>query len=409
MPVTPICCGSPSTAWWAPDATCAGSLMHLESLQLLDVRNYERLDLELAPGITTFEGPNAQGKTNLLEAVHYLAMGRSHRVSSDQALVRMGAEAAVIRAAARTDSGQRVEVALELRQGRNRAQLGGQPQQRIGDAIGHIRSVMLAPEDLSLVRGDPGDRRRFLDDLLGGRRATYLGVRSDLDRALAQRNALLKDARSSGRMPRDVLEVWTDTYVNTAGPVLAARIAAVNALADPVRDAYADLVAASPDQDVDRLPTVAYELSWGRRIIGTPDQPVPDPAALAGELREALTAREDDERRRGMTLAGPHRDELFLGIGDLPAKGYASHGEQWSLALALKLASHTVIAEVGDQPIVLLDDVFAELDEHRRTRLAARCLAFDQVLVTAAVGTEVPLDGMRLQVRGGTVTAPAAE
>ncbi len=380
--------------------------MHLSHLQLLDVRSYERLDLDLEPGITTFIGPNAQGKTNLLEAVHYLAIGRSHRVSTDHALIRQGADAGVIRATARTDAGQRVEVALELRQGRNRAQLGGLPQQRIADAIGHVRSVLLAPEDLSLVRGDPGDRRRFLDDLLGGRRATFLGVRSDLDRALAQRNALLKDARGGGRLPQDVLEVWTDTYVNTAGPVLAARIAAVNALAEPVRSAYADLVAASPDQDVDRLPTIAYELSWGRRVVGTPDQPVPDPAALAEELRQALADRADDERRRGMTLAGPHRDELFLGIGDLPAKGYASHGEQWSLALALKLASHTVIAEVGDQPIVLLDDVFAELDEHRRARLAARCATFDQVLVTAAVGTEVPLDGVRMQVRGGTVTSP---
>ena len=378
--------------------------MRLESLQLLDVRNYERLDLNLTSGVTTFTGPNAQGKTNLLEAVHFLALGRSHRVSSDAALIRMGAEAAVIRAEARTDNEQRIAVSVELRQGRNRAQLNGQPQQRMADVYGQIRSVMLAPEDLTLVRGDPGDRRRFLDDLLAGRRATFAGARSDLDRALTQRNAVLKDARITGRLARDVLEVWTDTYVNVAATVLAARIAAVNALAEPLREAYADLVAASPAHDVDRLPVVAYELSWGRRVEGEAGQPVPDPAELAGELREALAAKEDDERRRGMTLAGPHRDELYLGIGELPAKGYASHGEQWSLALALKLASHHVIAEVGDQPILLLDDVFAELDADRRRRLAARCATFDQVLVTAAVGTEVPLDGARMTVRQGAVT-----
>lgn len=325
-------------------------------------------------------------------------------MSSDAALVRLGAEAAVIRAEARTDAGQRLEVALELRQGRNRAQLNGQPQGRLADVIGLVRSVMLAPEDLTLVRGDPSDRRRFLDDLLGGRRASYLGIRSDLDRALAQRNAILKDARGGGRLSEDVLEVWTDTYVNTAGPVLAARIAAVHALADPVRAAYADLVSDSPTHDTDRLPVLRYELSSGRVVEGTTGTGVPDPRELAEELREALSARRADERRRGMTLAGPHRDELFIGVGALPAKGYASHGEQWSVALALKLASHGVIAEVGDEPIVLLDDVFAELDDHRRRRLAARCAAFDQVLVTSAVGTEVPLDGVRFDVSGGTVT-----
>ncbi|MEE8600130.1 DNA replication/repair protein RecF [Euzebya tangerina] len=383
--------------------------MRLTTLQLLDVRNYERVDLTLQPGATLFVGPNAQGKTNLLEAVGYLTLGRSHRVSSDQALVRAGTAAAVIRAEARTDDGQRVEVSVELRQGRNRIQVNGQPMQRMADGFGLIRSVMLAPEDLSLVRGDPSDRRRFLDDLLGGRRATFLGVRSDMDRALAQRNALLKDGRASGRLPLDVFDVWTDTYVNSAATVLAARLAGVHALTDPVREAYRDLVAASPEQDVSRLPVLRYEISNGRSVEGRTGTAVPDPAALAQELRASLDERRADELRRGTTLIGPHRDELFLGIGELPAKGYASHGEQWSLALSLKLAAHAVIGEVGDEPIVLLDDVFAELDEFRRGRLAARCAAFDQVLVTSAMGTEVPLEGMRFAVHGGTVTRPPTD
>jgi DNA replication and repair protein RecF len=377
--------------------------VRVEGLHLVDIRSYPQLDLVLEPGVSIFTGPNAQGKTNLLEAVGYLALGRSHRVAADAALVRLGADAGVIRAEARTDAGQRLEVALELRQGRNRAQLNGQPQGRIADAIGLVRSVMLAPEDLTLVRGDPADRRRFLDDLLGGRRASYLGIRSDLDRALAQRNALLRDARAGGRPAADVLEVWTDTYVNTAGPVLAARIAAVHALADPVRAAYADLVADSPAHDIDRLPTLRYELSSGRSVEGVTGSAIPDPAGLADELRASLAALHGDEVRRGMTLAGPHRDELHIAIGPLPAKGYASHGEQWSVALALKLAAHAVVAETGDEPVVLLDDVFAELDERRRGRLAARCSAFDQVLVTSAVGTEVPLDGARFDVSGGRV------
>lgn len=381
--------------------------MRLTRLQLLDIRNFEQLEVTLPEGVCAFIGDNAQGKTNLLEAVNYLTLGRSHRVSSDQALIRAGAQAGVIRAEALTDGGQRIEVSVELRPGRNRAQVNGQPQQRLSDAFGHIRSVMLAPEDLTLVRGDPGDRRRFLDDLLAGRRASFHGVRADLDRALAQRNALLKDARArGGQLATDSFEVWTETYANLAGSVLAARIAAVNALADPVMDAYADLVSHSPPSDVDRLPVVGYELSSGRSLQGTTGQPVPDPAALAQELRQALVERHDEELRRGVTLVGPHRDELFLGIGQLPAKGYASHGEQWSLALALKLATHRVIAEVGDEPVLLLDDVFADLDGHRRERLAARCETFPQVLVTAATGTEVPVSGMRFTVAGGTVRRP---
>lgn len=377
--------------------------MRLTRLELTDVRNYASADLRLEAGPTVIVGPNAQGKTNLLEAVHYLAIGRSHRTANDQALVRAGREAAVIRATASTDAGQQVTVAVEIRPGRTKALVNGQPRRRLAEAFGVIRSVLFAPEDLLLVQGDPADRRRFLDDLLTQRRAAYAVARSEHDRALRQRNALLRETRGGGRVPDDLLAVWTETYCRTAGTVLAARIAVVHALAAPVQAAYDDLVAASPAHDLARAPVLRYELSTGRSITAQPGEGVPDPAELAAEVAAALDERHAEERRRGLTLVGPHRDDLYLGIGDLPAKGYASNGEQWSLALSLRLASREVLAEVGDEPVILLDDVFAELDRHRRQRLALRCEAFEQVLVAAAVGQEVPLQGTTIPVLAGTL------
>jgi DNA replication and repair protein RecF len=376
--------------------------MHLERLELRDFRSYARVDVPLGPGVRVLVGANAQGKTNLLEAVHYLATGASHRVTADAALVRAGAEAAVVRAVARSDGGRAVTIELELRPGgRNRARLNGQPQPRARDALGQLRAVLFAPEDLQIVRGDPSDRRRFLDDLLAQRRPAYLAARQEYERALRQRTAVLRGVRAGGGSSA-TLETWTDAVIATGAPLLAARIAAVHALAGPVAQAYADLVADGPKADA--APRLTYRVSTGREIVGNPDEGVPDPAALAGELAEGLRVVAVEERERGLTLAGPHRDELVLDIGSLPAKGYASHGEQWSLTLALRLASRAVLAEVGDEPIVLLDDVFAELDDTRRRRLAGRCAAFPQVLVSAAVADDVPLAGVRYRVGGGTIT-----
>jgi len=406
--------------------------VHLERLELRDYRNYATARLQLGKGVWVLVGENAQGKTNLLEAAHYLAVGHSHRVAGDAPLVRAGAEAAVIRAVARLSAdaaagdgtgdgaGRRLTVELELRPGgRNRMRLNGQPQSRTRDAIGQIRSVLFAPEDLQLVRGDPGERRRFLDDLLTQRRPAYAAARQEYDRVLRQRNALLKAARS-GRSPvphpaevagaeaaETTMETWTAALARAGGTVLAARIAAVHALAGPTEDAYRDLVAGSPEREATGRVALAYELSTGRRVEAQAGAGVPDPALLEAELRAGLDAAAPAERERGVTLAGPHRDELFLGLNDLPAKGYASHGELWSLALALRLASREVLHEVGDEPVVLLDDVFAELDERRRARLAARCATFEQVLVTAAVDDDVPLAGPRCVVRAGTIR-PAA-
>jgi len=396
--------------------------VHLERLELRDYRSYRAADVDLGGGVWVIVGDNAQGKTNLVEAVHYLAVGHSHRVAADAPLVRVGAEAAVVRAVARLAAdgpGRRLTVELEIRPGgRNRCRLNGQPQNRTREVIGRIRSVLFAPEDLQLVRGDPGERRRFLDDLLTQRRPAYAAARQDYERILRQRNALLKSARAArsgaSRAPHpadtdaraggDALDTWTAALARAGATLLAARIAAVHALAGPTEQAYRDLVAASPAREAAGRVVLRYELSTGRPIPADPAAGVPDPASLDAELREGFAAVAAAERERGTTLAGPHRDELFLGLNDLPAKGYASHGEHWSLALALRLASREVLHEVGEEPIVLLDDVFAELDEQRRERLAARCAGFEQVLVTAAVDGDVPLPGPRYRVRAGELT-----
>lgn len=384
--------------------------MFLERLELVDVRSYRQARLTLAAGPSVLVGGNAQGKTNLMEAIHYLSIGASHRASSDAVLVRAGAQAGVIRADARLEGGRQLRVEVELRPGgRNRARVNGQPQPRVRDAIGVIRSVLFAPEDLQLIRGDPADRRRFLDDLLGQRRRAYLEARQEYERVLRQRNALLRGLRQSwyggekagqGRADQRMLDTWTDALVRAGAVLLAARVAVVHTLAGPASAAYADLAgtAASPPPI-----TLSYELSTGRSVVGRPGGGIPDPADLAEELRIGLEELAGAERERGTTLAGPHRDELGLAIGPLPAKGYASHGEQWSLALALRLASHAVLYEVGEEPIVLLDDVFAELDADRRARLADRCERFEQVIVTAAVEADVPLGGPRYWVGEGTV------
>jgi len=380
--------------------------MELERVELADFRNYERASVQLAPGVSVFVGPNAQGKTNLLEAIGYLATGSSHRTASDAALVRVGTDAAVLRAVGR-GYGRTRTVEVELRPGgRTRVRLDGAPRARLRDVLGVVRAVLFAPEDLMLIRGEPTDRRRFLDELLGMRRPAYLAARGDYERVLRQRTALLRALR--GRRPDpsilDGLAVWTESLVAAGAMLVAARIAVVHALAGPTSRAYADLVAASPPRQAQGAVVLDYRLSTGRVIRGCEDGGVPDPAELAGELREGLAGLAEQERDRAQTLAGPHRDDLALGLGGLPAKGYASQGETWSLALALRLGSREVLAEVGQEPVVLLDDVFAELDERRRNRLAAHCGRFPQVLVTAAVDDDVPLDGTRFDVCAGTVS-----
>jgi DNA replication and repair protein RecF len=370
----------------------------LQRLELVDIRSFDRASVSFAPGVTVLVGPNAQGKTNLLEAVNRAATGGSHRVAGDGPLVRAGAEIGVIRCELRTDEGRRRTLELEVGTGRRtRTKVDGQEVRRAADAAGVLRVVLFAPEDMTIVRGDPGDRRRFLDDLLSQRRPAFAAVKADYERALRQRNQLLKRARTLTTGARDAatstIEVWTDQLVAHGTQLIAARIAAVRNLRGPVDAFYRDLA------DRPEAITLRYRSSAGDEVTDHDGTAVPDTAPITEAFRRELERSAAEERSRGITLVGPHRDDLELAIGALPARGYASHGEAWSLALALKLATFRVLEDVGDRPVVLLDDVFAELDTTRRSRLAAACEDFDQVLVTAAVEADVPLQGARVDVR----------
>ena len=385
--------------------------MRLSHLSLRDFRSYAEVELPLDRGVTAMVGPNGQGKTNLVEAVGYLATLGSHRVAQDAPLVRLGAERAVVRGqVVREDRSLLVEV--EITPGRaNRARVNRSPVPRPREVLGILRSVLFAPEDLALVKGDPAERRRFLDELLVLRAPRFAGVRSDYDRVLKQRNALLKSAGARrGGPPVDpgTLEVW-DTHLSTVGAeLLAGRLELVEALRPLVDKAYASVAATSPAEHSAAGPaTISY-----RGSVRTPDGQevplVPDRAQLSASLLDALSAARKAELERGVSLVGPHRDDLVLTLGPLPAKGYASHGESWSFALALRLAAYDLLrGEAGDggEPVLVLDDVFAELDDHRRDRLAALVAGAEQVLVTAAVPDDLPeaLRGVRVDVLGSQV------
>jgi DNA replication and repair protein RecF len=371
--------------------------VHLEHLSLTDFRSYESVELTLEPGVTALVGPNGQGKTNLVEAVGYLATLGSHRVASDTALVRMGASQAVVRGRVVRDS-RSMLVEVEINPGKaNRARVNKASVPRPREVLGIVRTVLFAPEDLALVKGDPSERRRFLDEVLVARAPRLAAARSDYDRVLKQRNALLKTAglaRRSGGPDLRTLDVW-DSHLSRAGAqLLAARVELVEALRPLVEKAYATVARSASSTTLD------YVSSLGPEVALEPDRDV-----LAAALQAALAGVRSDELERGVTLVGPHRDELALGINGLPARGYASHGESWSLALALRLASYDLLRADGGEPVLILDDVFAELDADRRERLASLVAPAEQVLITAAVAADVPeeLAGARVDVMGGQV------
>jgi DNA replication and repair protein RecF len=376
--------------------------VHVRHLSLTDFRSYPEAELELTPGVTALVGPNGQGKTNLVEALGYLATLGSHRVATDAPLVRSGAERAVVRAVVMRD-GREVRLEMEISPGRgNRARVNGAPVPRPREVLGALRTVLFAPEDLAIVKGDPSERRRFLDELLVARTPRYAGVRADYDRVLKQRNALLKSAgaaRRAGGSALRTLDVW-DSHLATAGAQLfAGRLELVEALAPLVDKAYTSISRGSGPAGL----TYRSSLDTDGEPGGPPGT---DRDVLAAALSAALASVRDQELDRGITLVGPHRDELVLTLGDLPVKGYASHGESWSFALALRLASYELLRSDGGEPVLILDDVFAELDDTRRDQLADLVAPAEQVLVTAAFAGDVPsaLTGARYDVHGGQVT-----
>jgi DNA replication and repair protein RecF len=373
--------------------------MYVSHLQLADYRSYAAADLRLEPGISTFVGPNGQGKTNLVEAIGYVATLGSHRVATDTPLVRKGAERAIVRAAVVRDD-RRAVIELEINPGKaNRARLNRAPATRPREVLGILRTVLFAPEDLALVKGDPGERRRFLDELLVARAPRFAGVRADYERVLKQRNALLKSASAQFLKRREpdlsTLDVWNEHLAAAGAELLAARLALVAELQPLVAKSYGELTTAGGP------PVLSY------RSSAAPDgaEPPADRAALADLLRTALAGARTQELQRGVSLIGPHRDDLVLRLDDLPAKGYASQGEAWSYALALRLAGFELLRADGDDPVLILDDVFAELDAERRRRLAEHVRHAEQVLVSAAVPDDIPaeLSGTRFRVHEGEV------
>ncbi|NXY92893.1 DNA replication/repair protein RecF [Streptomyces sp. BR123] len=376
--------------------------MHVSHLSLADFRSYARAEVPLDPGVTAFVGPNGQGKTNLVEAIGYLATLGSHRVSSDAPLVRMGAQRAVVRAAVRQGDRQQL-VELELNPGRaNRARINRSSQVRPRDVLGIVRTVLFAPEDLALVKGDPGERRKLLDELVTARSPRMAGVRSDYERVLKQRNTLLKSAamarRHGGRsMDLSTLDVWDQHLARAGAELLAHRLDLIASLLPLADKAYEQLAPGGGPLGL------SYRSSAGEAVDAGAARTREE---LYAALIDALAQVRKQEIERGVTLVGPHRDDVLLRLGELPAKGYASHGESWSYALALRLASYELLRSEGAEPVLILDDVFAELDARRRERLAELVAPAEQVLVTAAVDDDVPdvLAGARFGVSGGEVT-----
>lgn len=398
--------------------------MHVAHLTLHDFRSYADIDVALEPGATAFIGRNGQGKTNLVEAIDYLSRLSSHRVATDAPLVRAGADQAIVRASV-VKEGRPALIEVELNPGRaNRARINRSPLPRPREIVGLVRTVVFSPDDLTLVKGDPSDRRKFLDDLLILRSPRLAGVRADYDRVLKQRNSLLKTAGVARGSSRDAamstLEIWDDNLARVGAEILGARLRLVEDLRPYLGKAYEAVArgASRDDADIDYKASIDLGLATGPRPSSTSEagvevEEVAPPGArnpLEAALLDAIAARRKEELDRGISLVGPHRDELLLSLGDpqlrLPVKGYASHGESWSFALALRLASYDLLRTDGDDPILVLDDVFAELDAERRQQLAELVAGAEQVLVTAAVAADVPasLQGVRYLVADGQVT-----
>lgn len=393
--------------------------MHLTSLELTDYRSYPRLELPLSPGVTVLVGPNGQGKTNIVESLWYLATLSSHRVPHDAALVARGEQTAIIRASF-VRAGRPLQVDLRITPGRaNTARLQGASVPRLRDLLGEVRAVLFAPEDLALVKGDPEGRRRFLDELLFEIAPRFAGVKADYDRVLKQRSHLLKQMRTmhrggSGRSvggldpseaAASTLEVWNAQLATIGAELTRARMHLVNRLRPHLGYSYlrvatdegAETALDLPPQDRGAIDSPAGIGYRGAVVdaLGAPEGHLPAQQEIRAAMLAEIDRRHADEVERGVTLVGPHRDDLEIRLHEFPAKGYASHGESWSLALALRLASYDLLrleeGDLGDgEPILILDDVFSELDQHRRERLGRIVTGASQVLITTANDSDIP-------------------
>lgn len=407
--------------------------MYVSDLSLNDFRSYREVVLALEPGVTAFVGQNGQGKTNLVEAIAYLSTFSSHRVAADAALVRQGMPGAVVRA--KVVHGERPTlVELEIVAGKaNRARLN-RAATRPRELLGILRTVVFAPEDLDLVKGDPAHRRRFLDDLTVQLTPRLVAVRAEYDKVLRQRGALLKSAgavrRRGGRPDLSTLDVWDEQLATAGAQLVVARCALVQRLRPHVAHAYGevslgqgvaridyranvDVVEDAPELTAETLADPGAAGDAARVEVERREVALGVAADVRRRMIEAMGRLRDREIDRGVSLVGPHRDDLVLSLGTLPAKGYASHGESWTYALALRLASYEVLRAddtspwgIDGEPVLILDDVFAELDARRRERLATLVSQAQQVLVTAAVAEDVPetLAGARFTVHDGAVT-----
>lgn len=359
--------------------------MYVRHLTLADFRSWPAAELALAPGVTVLVGHNGAGKTNLVEAIGFLATLSSHRVAADVPLIRRGADQALVRAAVVSD-GRELLLEAEINAGRaNRVRINRVDQRRPRDLIGVLRTVTFAPEDLVLVRGDPSDRRRFFDEQATMLAPRLAGVRADYDRVVRQRSTLLKTAGAvragAGSAALATLDAWDDQLARAGAELIVARLELIAALRPHLVEAYAEVAAFSHD-DAD----LRYAATLGEAL----DPAERETAVIADLLLTALAARRDEELARGVCLVGPHRDDVTLLLGGEPAKHFASHGESWTFGLALRLAALAVQRAAGAQPVLILDDVFAELDPSRRDRLAGHLAGAEQVVITAAGIDDVP-------------------
>ena len=361
--------------------------MKISHLSLQDFRSYKNLELPLNEGTHIFIGENGEGKTNIVEAIMYLALLSSHRISTDAPLIKLGAERGYIRAKV-SDQDRDTLIELEINNGKaNRAKVNQNPVRSQRAISGIVKAICFSPEDLDLVRGDPSERRSFLDHLLIQRNPRLGGVISDYEKALKQRNTLLK-----ARAPESTLAPWNEHLANFGGEIIAARLKLIRELIPHLMNSYENI-------SVKKQPSLEYKSNL--------DNLTEDKEDNKSEILRKIEEVGFQERERGVSLVGPHRNDLLLNLGEHPVKGFASHGESWSIALSLRLASYQLLKADGDNPILILDDVFSELDEKRRERLVALTNTAEQTLITVAVANDLPseLTGSRYQVANGLVTA----